>query len=140
VLARRACFDTAGLFEETLRGPEDWDLWIRISRHFHFDYLQEPLVIYRVHGNNISKKIAAMHGYQMQVIRRAFAASSGRGRGNYLLRRRSLSYVHFDTGDEYLDASQYGPALRHLIHSLALWPFDYRTHLHFARALMRKPV
>src|SRR5690349_11336244 len=29
LLIRRACFERAGLFDETLRWAEDWDLWIR---------------------------------------------------------------------------------------------------------------
>ena len=42
VLVRRECFAAVGLFDETLRSAEDWEMWIRISRQFHFDYVPEP--------------------------------------------------------------------------------------------------
>lgn len=140
VLVRRGCFDKVGLFDEALRSAEDWDLWIRISREYHFDYVLEPLVILRVHGGNMhKKKIAAMYQAQMQVIQRAFREDAVDG-SNMLLRNRSLAYVHFDAGGEYYMAGDYGSALRHLGRSAALWPFNIRHHTFFARALMRQVV
>ena len=29
-LARRSCFDAAGLYDETLHTHEDWDMWLRV--------------------------------------------------------------------------------------------------------------
>ena len=40
VLLKRECFDKVGLFDETLPSFQDYDLWIRISRKFHFDYIR----------------------------------------------------------------------------------------------------
>jgi len=34
VTARRECFETAGLFDLALKGPEDRDMWSRIAAHF----------------------------------------------------------------------------------------------------------
>ena len=34
VMVRRACFDTTGLFDSTLKGPEDRDMWSRVAAHF----------------------------------------------------------------------------------------------------------
>lgn len=139
LLIRRACFELEEGFDETLRWAEDWDLWIRISRHFHFDAVTEPLVIYRVHGGNVSKKVAAMHQSQLQVIRRAYADDPFDGR-NALLRRRSTAYVHFDAGDEYLQAGEFGRARHFLLRAVANWPFELRYAVFLLRALLRKPV
>ena len=43
-LVRRECFDVVGTLDETLPTSNDYDLWIRMSRHFRFRYLPEPLV------------------------------------------------------------------------------------------------
>ena len=48
VLIRRKCFDTVGPFDERLTNFNDWDLFVRISRHFLFHHIQEPLVRYNV--------------------------------------------------------------------------------------------
>jgi glycosyltransferase involved in cell wall biosynthesis len=139
VLARCTCFEKAGLFDESLPQAEDWDLWIKISRHFEFDYVAEPLVTYRVHGNNISKKIATMHRNQLRVIQRAFQEDPIE-RGNHRMRRLSLARIHFDAGDEYLHAGDYGDAIRHLLHSVALCPLNTNYYVYLLRAIMRRPV
>lgn len=54
VLARKTCFDQCGLFDENLSAAEDWDMWLRISRRFGFDYVREPLVQIRRHETNLS--------------------------------------------------------------------------------------
>jgi glycosyltransferase involved in cell wall biosynthesis len=138
VVVRRACFDQIGVFDEGLQQAEDWDLWIRISRHFHYDFVAEPLVTIRTHGDNLHQQVRVMHEYQLEVIRRAFERDPVDS-GNHLLRRRTLAYIHFDAGGEYLTAGKYGLALRHLLRTVALWPFDYRYHATLARALL-KPV
>lgn len=48
VLIRRDCFDKAGPFDERLTNFNDWDLFVRISRHYLFHHIQEPLVNYNV--------------------------------------------------------------------------------------------
>lgn len=48
VLIRRGCFDTVGPFDERLTNFNDWDLFVRISRHYLFHHIQEPLVNYNV--------------------------------------------------------------------------------------------
>jgi hypothetical protein len=139
LLIRRACFETVGRFDQTLRGSEDRDLWIRISRHFHYECVPEPLVTYRIFGDNLSAKIRMMHDCQMEVVRRAFRDDPVDG-GNFLLRRRSLAHVHFDTGEEYLQAQAYGPALAHLLQAIRLWPLERRHYIFLARVLLRRPV
>jgi glycosyltransferase involved in cell wall biosynthesis len=139
VLARRECFEKAGLFDESLRSCEDWDMWIRISRHFHFDFVPEPLVTLRSHAASMTRRLKTMHDYQMRVIRSAFRDDPVDG-SNYLLRHRIMAHFHYDTGEEYLQAHEFGPAVRHLLQSVLMWPFDRRYHTYLARALARKPV
>ncbi|MFN3530991.1 MAG: glycosyltransferase family 2 protein [Candidatus Brocadia sp.] len=54
VIARRACFEKIGLFDESVVYPTDYDMWIRISKEFHFEYIKKPLVKYYIHKNTIS--------------------------------------------------------------------------------------
>lgn len=52
VLIKRECFKKVGLFDESLRAAEDWDMWIRISQSFEFDYTPDSLV--RIRRSKIS--------------------------------------------------------------------------------------
>ncbi|MEL7669954.1 glycosyltransferase family 2 protein [Methanobacterium sp.] len=40
---RKTCFEKVGLFNESLQSLEDWELYIRISKHFCFKFIDEPL-------------------------------------------------------------------------------------------------
>jgi glycosyltransferase involved in cell wall biosynthesis len=49
-VVRRECFTRLGLFDEALRGTEDWDMWIRIADQYRVDRVLEPLVLIRQHA------------------------------------------------------------------------------------------
>jgi hypothetical protein len=46
-LIRRECFDRVGLYDENLFA-EDWDMWLRISRHYEFVFSPEISAKYRI--------------------------------------------------------------------------------------------
>lgn len=41
VMHEKSCIDEVGLFDESLRTHEDWDLWIRMSRRFKFTHIKK---------------------------------------------------------------------------------------------------
>lgn len=53
-LIKKSSFEKAGFFDEELPGCQDWDMWIRISKYYEFDYVPEILAKHRVHGKQIS--------------------------------------------------------------------------------------
>lgn len=54
VMHKRECLDEVGLFDESITGGDDLDMWIRISEKFEMGYIGKPLIKYRVHKENIS--------------------------------------------------------------------------------------
>jgi glycosyltransferase involved in cell wall biosynthesis len=44
VLVKKACLAKVGQFDETLPRLQDWELFLRIAKHFEFRYVPEPLV------------------------------------------------------------------------------------------------
>lgn len=54
LLIRRECFKRAGLFDPNLTSSQDWDMWLRIARYYKFDYVNEIVAKYYVHGRQIS--------------------------------------------------------------------------------------
>jgi glycosyltransferase involved in cell wall biosynthesis len=49
VLIRKSCLDAVGGFDESLRMGDDYELFLRIARHFELGYVDAPLVLYRQH-------------------------------------------------------------------------------------------
>jgi glycosyltransferase involved in cell wall biosynthesis len=53
-LVRRNCYDKVGPYDENLPW-EDWDMWMRIARHYSFVYSPTPSAKYRLHENSYSR-------------------------------------------------------------------------------------
>lgn len=79
-LSRRKCFSDAGLFDETLSSCQDWDMWLRVSEHYDFDFIREVTAVYRGHQVQISTDLPALirgRGRMVEKHRKAFAAEPG---------------------------------------------------------------
>ncbi len=60
VLVRKECFIKAGLFDESLKSCQDWDMWKRISDHYEFDFTPEILSRIHLHGDQISSDLGSL--------------------------------------------------------------------------------
>jgi glycosyltransferase involved in cell wall biosynthesis len=53
-VVKRECFDRCGGFKEHVRMGVDYDLWLRFSTQYEFDYVDRPLLYYRLWGGQMS--------------------------------------------------------------------------------------
>ncbi len=53
-MARRQCFERLGGFDEAMKMGIDYDLWLRFSTEYAFDYVDRPLLRYRVWSGQMS--------------------------------------------------------------------------------------
>ena len=94
-LIRRDILFDAGPFDESLKSSQDWDLWIRIAKITEFDFVNEILAKYTVHGDQISfdfeKKIQSFdhiikkYSYLFNANKKAFATMNKKTAVLYLL-------------------------------------------------------
>lgn len=75
VVVRRTALAEAGLFDASLRGSEDIDLWMRLSRVGDFGCVDEVLAYYRRHSSNTYRTIDFSHA--MVRARRIMSARWG---------------------------------------------------------------
>ncbi len=59
------------MFDPNLPLAIDYDLWLRVSRHFEFDYVDEPLVRYRTGHANLSSRIVERLKTVLSILRRS---------------------------------------------------------------------
>jgi glycosyltransferase involved in cell wall biosynthesis len=71
VIVRRGVFEAVGLFDPNLPLAIDYDLWLRVARHFEFDYVDEPLVRYRTGHANLSSRIVERITVVLSILRRS---------------------------------------------------------------------
>ena len=87
VLLRRECFDKVGRFDAEMKFGVDYDMWIRISRFYDFEAVNEPLIRYAVHPDRLSADSRAiLYGKEAQLAKYAdYFAGDRRSYGRYLL-------------------------------------------------------
>lgn len=61
VLMHKSYFEVAGIFDETLRTTQDYDLWFRTLRGKKICFLGEALIQSRIHEEQDSKKLNDIH-------------------------------------------------------------------------------
>jgi glycosyltransferase involved in cell wall biosynthesis len=94
---RRALLQQVGGFDLQFNrlGAEDRDLWLRMADVGELVYLDEVHARYRVHGDSASHRLAAMTAGRLALVAKHGGTERGRP-----LRRRALSAVRVDQGDE----------------------------------------
>lgn len=71
-LVNKSIFETVGKFDENLIIAEDWDLFLRISRYGQFYKIKQPLSLYRITPNSLTKTIKPIN-YTKIVLDSAIA-------------------------------------------------------------------
>lgn len=88
IMVRRDDLCAVGMFDETLRSSEDWEMLIRLSRRTQFLYIDRPLVKYRVHQNSKGAHIPDKQRAYQNIQRKIFSEYD-LGPSTSRLRRRS---------------------------------------------------
>jgi hypothetical protein len=69
-IARKECFERLGLFRESLRMGIDYDLWLRFSTQYAFDYVDRPLLRYRVWPGQMSNNCEGRYLNGIAIMQR----------------------------------------------------------------------
>jgi hypothetical protein len=69
-LVQRECYLAQGEFDRAVQGGEDWDMWLRFSRHYCLVGIRDPLVAYRVVTGSMSNNPRQMHLNRLYVLQK----------------------------------------------------------------------
>lgn len=123
-VVRKACLDEVGLFDETLFGAADWDLWLRIAARWPVVCLEYPLALYRIHESNTTNQFLRTGQYfaeQKRVIEKAFELHGDIVRDSNVW-SRARARVHLVGVEAYLLSSDLSAASQELAQALSLDP------------------
>ena len=73
VLIKREVFNKVGLFDESFRNCQDWDMWLRIAKEYLIFPIKEYLVQHREHTNRISANNEKVFFYEKAVLEKALS-------------------------------------------------------------------
>lgn len=128
VILKRECFEKVSLFDETLTFRTDYDMWIRLSKEFNFDYIKEPLVKYRYHESRLSNNIAAVIA-GMETLFKRYEQFFSLNKGGYCKYLMHLGILYCYVGN--IKKSREA-----LLKAIRLSPFQLRTYVNLGLSLL----
>ena len=131
VLLRRVCFDAVGLFDESLPRWQDYDMWIRIARKFHFDFVPQVLLKYYVHDKvRISDNPEAMQE-AIKIMYRKYMDTS-------LVSRKIVSEHYLALGINYCYRGRMREGRKVILDAMKMYPFRLKYFLYFPLSFFGK--
>ncbi|WP_018948061.1 glycosyltransferase family 2 protein [Thioalkalivibrio sp. ALMg11] len=131
LLCRREVFDTAGAFDASLPARQDYDLYIRIARHFRFESVMEPLANKRSDADqritgNINNFIEGFEGLYRKIA--PDLRTRPKTHAIYLLKQAEVLAL----------GGQQKAARQKYLQALRLWWFNPRL-VPYGLKVLRKP-
>ncbi|SHI14738.1 glycosyltransferase [Desulfofustis glycolicus] len=125
-LTPRRVVEEVGGFDESLRMGIDYDLWLRISVSYEFQYIPEPLVGYRIWGGQMSNRTGErfensfrmMNNFLARYPRSVTPAEVRRGWAHTYVSRGRWKASEKRYGDALLD---YFRAFKYRFYDRRLW-------------------
>jgi glycosyltransferase involved in cell wall biosynthesis len=132
IVARRNALLAAGLFDPTIQGPEDRDLWMRVVEAGPVANIDLPLMGYRDVPGSVSKQVERCRAGMLRILQKQ--DERGTWAGRWLLRRKAYSYVHHTCTEILSVGDRHGSAVLSCLRSLLWYPLPYRPTEVSARA------
>jgi len=130
VLFRRECFKKVGLFDESVGYAEDYDMWIRMSVEYEFDYVDEIMVKHNVHERQNSKGsnsvLSAIKGLELLLDKHSRLLNENKKAYNRRLLRLGVKYC-------CNGATKKGREL--FLKAIYHYPYDIRSYYNLALSL-----
>jgi|SRR5215471_15712208 len=115
VVVRGSCLDEVGLFDESLIGAEDYNLYLRLAKKFQFGFLDEPLIKKRLHDDNLSNNLEQMLHDELANLKKIAALFPE----EHISTRKIAARIYFRFGKYHFDGKAFSRARACL--SRALW-------------------
>ncbi len=122
VMMRKNLFDQVALFDETLHGFEDPDLWIRLSAVTGYSCVNEPMVMVLRREGSVSRNLRSMRAAAIRSMHKNRHLLPPEKQGAFW--RNCLAGVYADYAMGAFRAGKRGAALRDALHTLALAPLQ----------------
>jgi len=119
VLCRKECFKKVGLFDEKLPRLQDWELWIRISKKYLFQYINEPLaIVYHQSESSISNNMDALIKASEMIVEKH--------KDDIRKEKGLLSEYYFTICNMFFSKKDFKNGQKYFIKAKALNPFPIR--------------
>ena len=133
-IVRRKCFDDCGMFDESLAMGIDWDLWLRISTQYLFDYCDDAFLLYRVgHSGQMSKNLLKRIQCADRIVAK-FNNEFAEVLSDTVI--KDAGYYSFCSRGYSLRRYGIGYSLKYYLKAISLYPYRKKAYM----GLLKTPV
>jgi len=129
MMVKKEVFNKIGIFDEKLSVGEDWDMWIRISRKYDFDFVPEFLFKYYIHNSNITNTLNFEK--QMKDIEYIFK----KYKRYYEINPKIYSIRLRNDGTKYILWGRTHEGRKYFLKSIKINPFNFKSYIYFILSL-----
>jgi len=144
-VVRRECFEVVGAFDESLSMGIDYELWLRISTRFEFEYLDYVTYLYRSWGGQMSKNFEKRLDCAITIMKGFIDANPGLVPPP--VENEAWAHTFVYGGDGFVQVGQrrralswYMKALRTRPHYVPAWKQLAKLALRPVRDLVTRPA
>jgi glycosyltransferase involved in cell wall biosynthesis len=130
VVARKECLLKVGLFTKECDSAEDYDLWLRVSRLFKIDYIDEPLATYRNRGDSLVHKRDRLLSNLISIKKNVLENEPQLMRQFSRKQMNKIFYIfYFQLGNYFLFKDKHEKARGKYKEYLSLNPYNPRVYI-----------
>lgn len=117
-VVKTGCFERAGMFDENLPRLQDWELFIRIAKYYHFKCIDEPLVISYYQPHSISADKNALIRAQRLILEKHFEEIKKD--------KKVFASHYFSLGHLSCSSGEFSRGRSYLIKAIKTYPIDIK--------------
>ncbi len=116
-LVRKECFDRVGYFDEELPRLVDWDMWIRIAKHYRFAFIDEVLLT----SYHLEDSVTAVSDKYKEALKIILE----RHRYDFMQEGRSYAYHLYSLGRASCASGAYDEGRDYVLRAFRVYPFAF---------------
>ena len=123
IVAHKRCYDQVGPFDLEFRICEDYDMWLRLAKHFTIAGTSQALVRIRVHeSSTMMGDRLALCKYRLALTQKHFGTREGDPGGWQEDKRRAYSFAFLTCALRYIEDGESEEGWRYFQEAASVWP------------------
>lgn len=131
VVIKKECFEKVGMFDERLPRLQDWEMWIRISKHYEFKFIDTPLVLAHYQQDSITNNQNAVKEALKIIVEKHF--------DQFCKEKEILSSYYYLKGNELYFCKKRGWS-KYYLNAIKLNPVDFKRIISIVIALFGQNI
>lgn len=125
VMIKKECIDKYGFFDEKLICAEDRDLWMRIMKKYEKIFINEVLVVHKIHKKQVSSNIKAKIKSEEYFIEKYYKE----------LEEKNILWVYFyRLGSLYFSNKELNKSKSYFSKTIKLRPISLKPYIYYILA------